>query len=192
VVYYHTAEGSELGPTFSSRGLDHASYYPLVQDNPRQCINDTGTGDSINVSHPRVLQLIMDSLRYWVNSFHVDGFRFDLGVALGREAQGFDPRAGFFNTLRQDPILSRVKLISEPWDLGPGDYQLGHHPPGFAEWNDEFRDGVRRFWRGDPGQRQDFAARLAGSGDLFYHPGRQPWASVNYAASTTAFPWQTL
>jgi isoamylase len=187
VVYNHTAEGSELGPTLSFRGLDHASYYRLVQDDPRRCINDTGTGNSINVSHPRVLQLIMDSLRYWVNSFHVDGFRFDLGVTLGREAQGFDPGAGFFDALRQDPILSRVKLISEPWDLAPGGYQLGHHPPGFAEWNDKFRDGVRRFWRGDPGQRQDFATRLAGSGDLFDHRGRQPWASVNYAASHDGF-----
>ncbi len=183
VVYNHTAEGSELGPTLSFRGLDHASYYRLVEDDRRRCINDTGTGNTLNLSHPRVLQLVMDSLRYWVGSFHVDGFRFDLGVTLGREAHGFDPGAGFFDALRQDPILSRVKLISEPWDIGPGGYQLGQHPPGFAEWNDKFRDGVRRFWRGDSGQRQDFAARLAGSSDLFDRRARRPWASVNYAAS---------
>jgi isoamylase len=187
VVYNHTAEGSELGPTLSFRGLDHASYYRLVQGDPRRCINDTGTGNTFNLSHPRVLQLVMDSLRYWVSSFHVDGFRFDLCVTLGREAHGFDPGAGFFDALRQDPILSRVKLIAEPWDIGLGGYQLGQHPPGFAEWNDRFRDGVRRFWRGDPGQRQDFAARLAGSSDLFNRRARQPWASVNYAASHDGF-----
>jgi isoamylase len=161
VVYNHTAEGSEMGPTLSFRGLDNASYYRLMADNPRHCVNDTGTGNTFNLSHPRVLQLVMDSLRYWVTSFHVDGFRFDLGTTLGREAHGFDPGSGFFDALRQDPVLSQVKLISEPWDIGPGGYQLGGHPPGFAEWNDRFRDGVRRFWRGDEGQRSDFAARLA-------------------------------
>jgi isoamylase len=183
VVYNHTAEGSELGPTLSFRGLDNASYYRLVEGNRRQCVNDTGTGNTINAAHPRVLQMIMDSLRYWVTSFHVDGFRFDLGVTLGREARGFDKGAGFFDALRQDPILSRTKLISEPWDIGPGGYQLGQHPPGFAEWNDRFRDGLRRFWRGDAGQRQDLASRLSGSSDLFDHLARRPWASVNYAAS---------
>jgi isoamylase len=183
VVYNHTAEGSELGPTLSFRGLDNSSYYRLVQDNRRHCVNDTGTGNTFNLSHPRVLQLVMDSLRYWVTSFHVDGFRFDLGVTLGRESHGFDPGAGFFDALRQDPILSSVKLISEPWDIGPGGYQLGQHPPGFAEWNDRYRDGLRRFWRGDAGQRADFAARLAGSSDLFDRRTRRPWASVNYAAS---------
>jgi isoamylase len=151
VVYNHTAEGSELGPTLSFRGLDNSSYYRLLPDNPRHCINDTGTGNTVNLSNARVLQMVMDSLRYWVTQFHVDGFRFDLGVTLGREPYGFDPGAGFFDALRQDPILSRVKLISEPWDIGPGGYQLGHHPPGFAEWNDRYRDGIRRFWRGDPG-----------------------------------------
>jgi len=183
VVYNHTGEGSELGPTLSFRGLDNASYYRLVEGNRRHCVNDTGTGNTINAAHPRVLQMIMDSLRYWVTSFHVDGFRFDLGVTLGREAHGFDKGAGFFDALRQDAVLARTKLISEPWDLGPGGYQLGHHPPGFAEWNDRFRDGLRRFWRGDAGQRQDFAARLSGSSDLFDHQTRRPWASVNYAAS---------
>src|ERR1700691_1457057 len=188
VVYNHTAEGSELGPTLSFRGLDNASYYRLIPDNKRHSINDTGTGNTLNLSHPRVLQMVTDSLRYCVTSFHVDGFRFDLGVALGREANGFDPGAGFFDALRQDPILTRVKLISEPWDIGPGGYQLGHHPPGFAEWNDRFRDSTRRFWRGDAGQRPEFAARLSGSSDLFDRRARRPWASVNYAASHDGFP----
>ena len=183
VVYNHTAEGSELGPTLSFRGLDNSSYYRLVPDNPRHCINDTGTGNTLNLSNARVLQMVMDSLRYWVTQFHVDGFRFDLGVTLGREPHGFDPGAGFFDALRQDPVLSRVKLISEPWDIGPGGYQLGHHPPGFAEWNDRFRDAIRRYWRGDQGQRGDVAARVAGSSDLFDRRARRPWASVNYAAS---------
>jgi isoamylase len=183
VVYNHTAEGSELGPTLSFRGLDNTSYYRLLPDDPRYYINDTGTGNTVNLSHPRVLQMVMDSLRYWVTSFHVDGFRFDLGVTLGREPNGFDPGSGFFDVLRQDPVLSRVKLISEPWDIGPGGYQLGHHPPGFAEWNDRFRDGLRRYWRGDAGQRGDVAARLAGSGDIFDRRARRPWASINYVAS---------
>jgi isoamylase len=187
VVYNHTGEGSELGPTLSFRGLDNANYYRLVPDNPRHCINDTGTGNTVNVSHPRVLQLVMDSLRYWVTEFHIDGFRFDLGTTLGREVHGFDAGSGFFDALRQDPTLSRVKLISEPWDLGPGGYQLGRHPPGFAEWNDRFRDSVRRYWRGDPGQRPDLAARLSGSGDLFDHLSRRPWASINYVASHDGF-----
>jgi glycogen operon protein len=187
VVYNHTAEGSELGPTLSFRGLDNASYYRLVADNPRHCVNDTGTGNTLNLSTPRVLQMVMDSLRYWVESFHVDGFRFDLGVTLGREPQGFDPGAGFFDAIRQDPVLQRVKLISEPWDIGPGGYQLGNHPPGFSEWNDRFRDGVRRFWRGDAGQRADFAARLAGSADFFDRRWRRPWASINYVASHDGF-----
>ncbi len=187
VVYNHTAEGSELGPTLSFRGLDNASYYRLNPDNPRHCINDTGTGNTLNLSTPRVLQMVMDSLRHWVTSFHVDGFRFDLGVTLGREAHGFDQGSGFFDAIRQDPVLQKVKLISEPWDIGPGGYQLGNHPPGFAEWNDRFRDGVRRYWRGDPGQRADFAARLAGSADLFDRRWRRPWASINYVASHDGF-----
>ena len=187
VVYNHSAEGSELGPTLSFRGLDNTSYYRLMPENRRHCINDTGTGNTLNLSHPRVLQMVMDSLRYWVTSFHVDGFRFDLGVTLGREAHGFDSGSGFFDALRQDPVLARVKLISEPWDIGPDGYQLGHHPPGFAEWNDRFRNGVRRFWRGDAGARQDFAARLSGSSDLFDRRARRPWASINYIASHDGF-----
>jgi isoamylase len=187
VVYNHTAEGSELGPTLSFRGLDNSSYYRLVPDKQRYYINDTGTGNTLNLSHPRVLQMVMDSLRYWVTSFHVDGFRFDLCVTLGRESTGFDPGSGFFDALRQDPILTRIKLISEPWDIGPGGYQLGRHPPGFAEWNDRFRDSTRRFWRGDRGERPEFAARLAGSGDLFERHARRPWASINYVASHDGF-----
>ena len=187
VVYNHTGEGNELGPTLSFRGLDNASYYRLVPDNRRHCINDTGTGNTLNLSHPRVLQMVMDSLRFWATSFRVDGFRFDLGVTLGRQADGFNPKSAFFATLQQDPILQRVKLISEPWDLGPGGYQLGLHPPGFAEWNDRFRDSTRRFWRGDAGERPQFAARLAGSSDLFDRHARRPWASINYAASHDGF-----
>jgi glycogen operon protein len=187
VVYNHTGEGSELGPTLSFRGLDNLSYYRLVPDNMRHNINDTGTGNTINVAHPRVLQLVLDSLRYWVTSFHVDGFRFDLGVTLGREGHGFDPGASFFNALRQDPVLSQVKLVSEPWDPGPGGYQLGAHPPPFAEWNDRYRDGIRRFWRGDEGQRSDVASRLSGSSDIFEHHGRRPYASVNFVAAHDGF-----
>jgi glycogen operon protein len=187
VVYNHTAEGNEFGPTLSFRGLDNAIYYRLIGENPRHYVNDTGTGNTLNLSHPRVLQMVMDSLRYWVTSFHVDGFRFDLGATLGRELNGYDPGCGFFDALLQDPILSRVKLISEPWDVGPGGYQLGNHPPRFAEWNDRFRDGVRRFWRGDDGMRSDFSARLAGSSDLFDRLGRRPFASINYMASHDGF-----
>jgi glycogen operon protein len=187
VVYNHTAEGNEFGPTLSFRGLDNASYYRLLPDNLRHYINDTGTGNTVNLSHPRVLQMVMDSLRYWVTSFRVDGFRFDLGTILGREGYGFDAGSGFFDAVRQDPVLSRVKLISEPWDLGPGGYQLGQHPPGFAEWSDRFRDSLRRYWRGDEGQRSEFAARLAGSSDIFEHRGRRPHASINYAACHDGF-----
>ena len=187
VVYNHTAEGGADGPTLSFRGLDNASYYRLVHDDPRHYANDTGCGNTVDMSQPRVLQMVMDSLRYWVTSFHVDGFRFDLSPVLGREAHGFDHGAGFFDAVRQDPVLSRVKLIAEPWDLGPGGYQLGRHPPGWAEWNDQFRNGVRRFWRGDAGQRPHFAARLAGSADLLGYGGRRSWASVNFAACHDGF-----
>jgi glycogen operon protein len=187
VVYNHTAEGSADGPTLSFRGLDNASYYRLVHHDARRYVNDTGCGNALDLSRPRVLQMVLDSLRYWVSSFHVDGFRFDLSPALGREAGSFDPGAGFFDAVLQDPVLSRVKLIAEPWDLGPHGYQVGRHPPGWVEWNDRFRDGVRRFWRGDAGQRPDFAARLAGSADLFAQGGRRPWASVNFVACHDGF-----
>ena len=183
VVYNHTCEGNELGPTLSWRGLDNASYYRLVPGHARHFVNDTGTGNTLNMSHPRVLQMVMDSLRFWANTYRVDGFRFDLGCTLGRESHGFDPGAGFFDALRQDPLLSSLKLISEPWDLGPGGYHLGNHPPGFSEWNDKFRDAVRRYWRGDQGLRPEIAARLTGSSDLFEHRGRRPWASVNFVTA---------
>jgi glycogen operon protein len=187
VVYNHTAESEETGPTLSFRGLDNASYYRLEAGDVRRTVNDTGTGNTLNLSHPRVLQMVLDSLRYWVTSYHVDGFRFDLCSTLGREAHGFDPHAGFFDALRQDPVLANVKLIAEPWDVGPGGYQLGNHPPGFGEWNDRFRDSLRRFWRGDPGERPRIAASLAGSADIFAHQGRRPWASINFAASHDGF-----
>jgi glycogen operon protein len=192
VVYNHTCEGNEMGPTLSWRGIDNRSYYRPVNDDPRRLVNDTGCGNTLNLSHPRVLQMVLDSLRHWAQAYHVDGFRFDLGTTLGREAHGFDPCCGFFDALRQDPLLSRLKLISEPWDVGLGGYQLGNHPPGLAEWNDRFRDTVRRFWRGDPGQRPELAARLMGSGDIFDKFRRKPWASVNYAASHDGFTLQDL
>ena len=192
VVYNHTCEGNEMGPTLSWRGLDNACYYRLVPGQERHHINDTGTGNTLNVPHPRVLQMVTDSLRYWVECYHVDGFRFDLGTILGREHAGFDPGSGFFDAVRQDPVLSRVKLISEPWDIGPGGYQVGNHPPGFAEWNDRFRDGVRQFWNGASDQRGDLAARLSGSGDLFDHARRRPSSSVNFLASHDGFTLHDL
>lgn len=192
VVYNHTCEGSELGTTMSFRGIDNCSYYRLLPDEPRYCINDTGCGNTVNLSHPRVVQLVMDSLRYWVQEFHVDGFRFDLGVTLGREPHGFDPGAGFFDALMQDPVLARVKLISEPWDIGPGGYQIGNHPAGFGEWNGKYRDDVRRFWKGDAGMRGALAARLQGSADLFDHHRRRPWASVNFITAHDGFTLRDL
>ncbi|MGH7044487.1 MAG: glycogen debranching protein GlgX, partial [Acetobacteraceae bacterium] len=192
VVYNHTCEGNERGPTLSWRGLDNASYYRLVPGDERHMIDETGCGNTLNLSHPRVLQMVMDSLRYWVKSFRVDGFRFDLGATLGREGPGFDPGSGFFDAIRQDPVLSRLKLIGEPWDVGPGGYQLGNFPPGFAEWNDRFRDTVRGFWRGDPGQRAELAGRLSGSSDLFDHRRRRPWASVNFLTSHDGFTLHDL
>ena len=192
VVYNHTCEGSEMGPTLSWRGLDNASYYRLVPGAERHHINDTGTGNTLNVSHPRVLQMVMDSLRYWVECYHVDGFRFDLGTILGREPSGFDPGSGFFDAARQDPVLSRVKLISEPWDIGPGGYQVGNHPPGFGEWNDRFRDGVRQFWNGTSDMRGEIADRLSGSADLFDRGRRRPAASINFIASHDGFTLHDL
>jgi glycogen operon protein len=183
VVYNHTCEGNELGPTLSWRGLDNASYYRLIPGDERHYIDDTGCGNTVNLSHPRVLQMVMDSLRYWASSYQIDGFRFDLGVTLGREGTGFDPGSGFFDAIAQDPVLSQLKLIAEPWDVGPDGYQLGNHPPGFAEWNDKFRETVRRYWRGDPGVRGELASRLMGSSEIFNRRHRRPWASVNYVAS---------
>jgi glycogen operon protein len=187
VVYNHTCEGSEMGPTLSWRGFDNLSYYQSYRDDPRRLINDTGTGNTLNITHPRVLQMVLDSLRHWAQAYHIDGFRFDLGTTLGRESHGFDPCSGFFDAIRQDPVLCKLKLIAEPWDIGPGGYQLGNFPPGFAEWNDRFRDGARRFWRGDLGQRPEIAARLLGSSDIFDKQHRKTFASVNFITAHDGF-----
>jgi glycogen operon protein len=187
VVYNHTAEGNELGPTLSFKGIDNFSYYRTMPGKPRYYVNDTGTGNTVNTSHPRVLQMVMDSLRYWVEVMEVDGFRFDLGTILGREPHGFDPRGGFFDAMGQDPVLRKVKLVGEPWDIGPGGYQVGGFPPGWAEWNDKFRDTVRAFWKGDEGKLGDFAKRISGSGDLFDKRGRKTWASVNFVTAHDGF-----
>ena len=192
VVFNHTCEGDETGPTLSFRGIDNASYYRLHPDNPRYYINDTGCGNTLNLNHPRVLQMVMDSLRYWVTHMHVDGFRFDLATTLGREAHGFDKGSGFFDAVGQDPVLSRVKLIAEPWDLGPGGYQLGGFPCGWSEWNDRMRDANRRFWRGDAGFMPELSRRLHGSGDKFEHSGRHTWASINYVCSHDGFSLRDL
>ncbi|OSP53752.1 glycogen debranching protein GlgX [Pseudoruegeria sp. SK021] len=186
VVYNHTCEGSELGPTLSFRGLDNLSYYRLAEDK-RFYHNDTGTGNTVNVDHPMVLRMVMDSLRYWVEVMHVDGFRFDLCSTLGRTDAGFDRGAAFFDAIRQDPVLTGVKLIAEPWDIGPGGYQLGAFPPPFMEWNDKFRDGVRQFWRCDPGRAPDLADRLTGSALQFDHSGRPATASVNLLTAHDGF-----
>ncbi len=186
VVYNHTAEGNELGPTLSFKGIDNASYYRLLPDQPRYFINDTGTGNTLNLSHIRVIQMVTDSLRYWVTETHVDGFRFDLGTILAREPDGFDSQSGFLKVCCQDPVLGTVKLIAEPWDCGPGGYQVGGFPPGWAEWNDKFRDTVRDFWRGEAAASA-LVPRLAGSSDCFNHRGRKPWAGVNFVAAHDGF-----
>ena len=186
VVYNHTAEGNERGPTLSFRGIDNASYYRLLPIK-RHYVNDTGTGNTLNLSHPRVLQMVTDSLRYWVTEMHVDGFRFDLATILGRESYGFDQGGGFLDSCRQDPVLSGVKLFAEPWDIGPGGYQVGAFPPGWAEWNDRFRDTTREFWKGDERTAAGMAARLCASGDLFNRRGRKPWASVNFITAHDGF-----
>jgi isoamylase len=191
VVYNHTAEGSELGPTLSFRGIDNASYYRLPDDR-RYYINDTGTGNTLNLSHPRVLQMVTDSLRYWVLEMGVDGFRFDLATILGRESYGFDEGGGFLDSCRQDPILSSVKLIAEPWDCGPGGYQVGGFPPGWAEWNDRFRDTTRAWWKGDESKAADLATRLCASGDSFNRRGRRPWSSVNFVTAHDGFTLNDL
>jgi isoamylase len=179
VVYNHTAEGNHLGPTLSFRGIDNASYYRLLPDQPRYYINDTGTGNTLDLDHMRVIEMVTDSLRYWATETHVDGFRFDLGTILARQANGFDNQSGFLKACCQDPVLRTVKLIAEPWDCGPGGYQVGGFPPGWAEWNDKFRDTVRDFWR-RKAPASAFAPRLCASGDLFNHRGRKPWACINF------------
>jgi glycogen operon protein len=186
VVYNHTAEGNERGATLSFKGIDNASYYRLLPNDKRYYINDTGTGNTLNLSHPRVLQMVTDSLRYWVQEMHVDGFRFDLGTILAREPHGFDEQSGFLRACRQDPVLSSVKMIAEPWDCGPGGYQVGAFPPGWAEWNDTYRDTVRDFWRG-AAAASALAPRLCASADKFDHQGRRPWASVNFLTAHDGF-----
>jgi isoamylase len=187
VVYNHTAEGNHMGPTLSFKGIDNATYYRLLPDDPRFYVDDTGCGNTINISHARVLQLVTDSLRYWVEEMHVDGFRFDLAATLGREQHGFDPNGGFFSAIRQDRVLGGVKLIAEPWDIGPGGYQVGNFPPGWFELNDRFRDVVRQYWKGDEGMLPELAARLTGSADLFERRGRRAWTSVNKITSHDGF-----
>ena len=186
VVYNHTAEGNQLGPTLSFNGIDNASYYRLIPDKKRLYINDTGTGNTLNLSHSRVIQMVTDSLRYWVEQTHVDGFRFDLGTILAREPNGFDNQSGFLKACSQDPVLGTVKLIAEPWDCGPGGYQVGAFPPGWAEWNDKFRDHVRDFWRGQAAASV-ITPRLCASGDFFNRQGRKPWASVNFITAHDGF-----
>jgi glycogen operon protein len=186
VVYNHTAEGNELGPTLSFKGIDNSSYYRLLPDKKRYYINDTGTGNTLNISHPRVIQMVTDSLRYWVEQTRVDGFRFDLGTILAREANGFDNQSGFLKAVSQDPCLSTVKLIAEPWDCGPGGYQVGGFPPGWAEWNDKFRDTVREYWKGGS-SASDLTKRLCASGELFNYQGRRPWASINFITAHDGF-----
>ncbi|HSV29780.1 MAG TPA: glycogen debranching protein GlgX, partial [Candidatus Omnitrophota bacterium] len=187
VVYNHTAEGNHLGPTLSYKGIDNASYYRLVPGQERWYENYSGCGNTLNLRHPRVLQMVMDSLRYWVTDMHVDGFRFDLAAALGREKAGFDPGSGFLDAVRQDPVLSRVKLFAEPWDIGGDGYRLGGFPPGWSEWNGRYRDTVRRFWRGDGGLIGELASRVTGSSDLFGWGGRRPWTSLNFITCHDGF-----
>ena len=186
VVYNHTGEGNELGPTLSFKGIDNASYYRLPKDNKRHYINDTGTGNTVNLSHPRVIQMVTDSLRYWTEEMRIDGFRFDLGTILAREVYGFDEQSSFLKAVDQDPVLTSVKMIAEPWDCGPGGYQVGAFPPGWAEWNDKFRDTVRDFWRGEATVAA-LAPRLSASAELFKHEGRRAWASVNFITAHDGF-----
>ncbi len=192
VVYNHTAEGNHLGPTLSLRGIDNSSYYRLLPNNPRYYQDFTGTGNTLNMRSPRVLQLIMDSLRYWVLEMHVDGFRFDLASALARELHAVDKLGAFFDIIHQDPVLSQVKLIAEPWDLGEGGYQVGNFPTKWTEWNGKYRDAVRRFWRGDDGGVSELATRLSGSSDLYEQSGRRPYASINFVTAHDGFTMADL
>ncbi|HEX6005945.1 MAG TPA: alpha-amylase family glycosyl hydrolase, partial [Burkholderiales bacterium] len=181
-----------LGPTLSFRGVDNASYYRLAEDDRRHYVDFTGCGNTLNLEHPRVLQMVMDSLRYWVEEMHVDGFRFDLAPALAREGRGVEPLGGFFTVVRQDPVLSRVKLIAEPWDVGEGGYQVGNFPLGWAEWNDRYRNGMRAYWKGDGGVIGEFARRLTGSSDLYGRSGKRPHASVNFVTAHDGFTLHDL
>ncbi|WP_326548528.1 glycogen debranching protein GlgX [Mycolicibacterium sp. ND9-15] len=192
VVYNHTAEGNHLGPTLSMRGIDNAAYYRLVDDDKRYYMDYTGTGNSLNVGHPHSLQLIMDSLRYWVTEMHVDGFRFDLASTLAREFYDVDRLSTFFELVQQDPTVSQVKLIAEPWDVGPGGYQVGNFPPQWTEWNGKYRDTVRDYWRGEPATLDEFAYRLTGSADLYEQTGRRPVASINFVIAHDGFTLRDL
>ena len=191
VVYNHTAEGNHLGPTLSFRGIDNAAYYRLVDNDRRYYMDTTGTGNSLLMRHPHVLQMIMDSLRYWVLDMHVDGFRFDLAATLARQFYEVDRLSAFFDLVQQDPVVSQVKLIAEPWDVGDGGYQVGNFPPLWSEWNGKYRDTIRDFWRGQPATVPEFASRLTGSSDLYQQDSRRPVASVNFVTATTASPWPT-
>jgi isoamylase len=192
VVYNHTAEGNHLGPTVSMRGIDNAAYYRLVEETPNYYMDYTGTGNSLNVGNPHTLQLILDSLRYWVTEMHVDGFRFDLAATLAREFYEVDRLSAFFELVQQDPIVSQVKLIAEPWDIGPGGYQVGNFPPQWTEWNGKYRDTVRDFWRGEAGTLGEFASRLTGSADLYQQDGRRPVASINFVTAHDGFTLRDL
>ena len=192
VVYNHTAEGNHLGPTLGFRGVDNAAYYRLSPQNPRHYVDFTGTGNTLNLLHPRTLQLVMDSLRYWVNDMHVDGFRFDLASTLARDDKGVNKLHAFFEIIHQDPVLSQVKLIAEPWDIGEGGYQVGNFPVLWAEWNGKYRDEVRRFWKGDEGRVGEIAYRLTGSPDLYQHSGRRPYASINFITAHDGFTLNDL
>jgi isoamylase len=192
VVYNHTAEGSEMGPTLSFRGIDNASYYRLVDADPRYYMDTTGTGNSLLMRSPHVLQLIMDSLRYWVQDMHVDGFRFDLAATLARQFHEVDRLSAFFDLVQQDPVVSQVKLIAEPWDIGEGGYQVGNFPPLWTEWNGKFRDTVRDFWRGEPATLAEFASRFTGSSDLYQSSGRNPYASINFVTAHDGFTLHDL
>jgi len=187
VVYNHTGEGNHLGPTLSLRGVDNAAYYRVMPDDARHYLDFTGTGNSLNMLHPRTIQLIMDSLRYWVLDMHVDGFRFDLAPVLARELYEVNRLGTFFDIIQQDPTLSQVKLIAEPWDVGEGGYQVGNFPVGWAEWNGKYRDCVRRFWRGDPGLVPEMASRLSGSSDLYEATGRNTYATINFVTAHDGF-----
>ncbi len=192
VVYNHTCEGNEMGPMLNFKGIDNTVYYRTVPDNPRHYMDYTGTGNTLNVRHPQVLKLIMDSLRYWVTEMHVDGFRFDLAATLARELHDVDRLSGFFDIINQDPTLADVKLIAEPWDVGDGGYQVGNFPVIWAEWNGKYRDTVRKFWKGDEGQLSDLGYRLTGSSDLYQHDGRRPYASINFATAHDGFTLRDL
>ncbi len=192
VVYNHSCEGDHLGPTLAFRGIDNASYYRLAPDERRLYLDYTGCGNTLNLEHPRALQMVMDSLRFWAEEMHVDGFRFDLAPALAREGHAVEQLGGFFSVVRQDPVLNRVKLIAEPWDIGEGGYQVGNFPLGWAEWNDRYRDGMRAYWKGDGGVIGEFARRLTGSSDLYGRGGRRPFASINFVTAHDGFTLHDL